>query len=96
MRPLNQRIWKITFKTTNERHTQELWDTGEKNNIGIRDVSGEDSHASNTDQIFDKTIEEKFPKLRKDMPIEMQEANTTPSRQGQKINFIWNIIQSKQ
>ena len=54
-------------------------------------MSREDSHASNTDQIFNKTTEEIFPKLRKDMPIEMQEANTTPSRQGQKRNFVWNI-----
>lgn len=55
-------------------------------------MRGEDSHASSTDQIFNKIIKEKFPKLRKDIPIEMQEANTTPSRQGQKINFLWNII----
>lgn len=26
---------KKTFKIANERRTQEIWDTGEKNNIGI-------------------------------------------------------------
>lgn len=62
---------KKTFKIANERRTQEIWDTGEKNNIGIWDMRGEDSHASSTDQIFNKIIKEKFPKLRKDIPIEM-------------------------
>lgn len=45
-------------------------------------MNREDLHASNTAQIFNKTIEEKFPKLRKDIPFEMQGANSTPSRQG--------------
>lgn len=35
-------------------------------------MRGEDSHASSTDQIFNKITKEKFPKLRKDIPIVMQ------------------------
>lgn len=48
--------------------------------FGIVGVSGGESHVSLTEQISNRIIEENFPKLRKDIPIQVQEANRTPSR----------------
>lgn len=38
------------------------------------------------DQIFNKIIEENFHKLKKDKPIQMQNAHITPDQQDQKEN----------
>jgi hypothetical protein len=38
--------------------------------------------------IFNKIIEENFPNLKKEMPMNIQEAYRTPNRLGQKRNFI--------
>jgi hypothetical protein len=42
--------------------------------------------------IFNKIIEENFPKLKKDMPMNIQEAYRTPSRLDQKRNSSQDII----
>ena len=42
--------------------------------------------------IFNKIIEEKFPNLKKDMPINIQEAYRTPNRMDQKRNSSHHII----
>jgi hypothetical protein len=36
--------------------------------------------------IFNKRIEEKFPKVKKEVPMNIQEAYRTPNRQDQKRN----------
>jgi hypothetical protein len=36
--------------------------------------------------IFNKTIEENFPNLKKEMPMNIQEAYSTPNRWDQKRN----------
>lgn len=36
---------------------------------------GEESQVSGTDQVFNKIIEETFHKLRKDIPIQIQQAH---------------------
>jgi hypothetical protein len=42
--------------------------------------------------IFNKIIEENFPNLKKDMPMNIQEAYRTPNRQDQKRNSSQHII----
>jgi hypothetical protein len=50
--------------------------------IGIED--SEDSQLKGPVNIFNKIIEENFPNLKKEMPINIQEAYRTPSRLDQK------------
>jgi hypothetical protein len=42
--------------------------------------------------IFNKIIEENFPNLKKEMPINIQEAYRTPKRLDQKRNSCCHII----
>jgi hypothetical protein len=42
--------------------------------------------------IFNKIIEEKFPNLKKEMPMNIQEAYRTPNRLNQKRNSSCHII----
>ena len=42
--------------------------------------------------IFNKIIEEIFPNLKKEMPINIQEAYQTPNKLDQKRNFSHHII----
>jgi hypothetical protein len=42
--------------------------------------------------IFNKIIEENFPYLKKEMPMNIQEAYSTPNRLDQKINSSQHII----
>ena len=46
----------------------------------------------NTENIFNKTIEENFPNLKKDMPMNIQETYTTPNRLDQKKSHRHIII----
>lgn len=54
--------------------------------MGIKD--GEESKINGIDQIFSKIIEESFPKLRKDITIQIQEAHEIPTKQDQKTNTL--------
>lgn len=45
--------------------------------MGIKD--GEESKINGIDQIFSQIIEESFPKLGKDIAIQIQEAHETPT-----------------
>lgn len=47
-----------------------------------------ESQVKAIDQIFNRITEENFPKLRKDLPIKIQEAHRPPNRQGQKRNSL--------
>jgi hypothetical protein len=47
-------------------------------------VLEDDSQLKGPENIFNKIIEENFPNLKKEMPINVQEANRTPNRLDQK------------
>ena len=50
--------------------------------IGIEE--GKETHVKGSENILNKIIEEKFPNLKKEMPIKVQEAYRTPNRLDQK------------
>jgi hypothetical protein len=52
--------------------------------IGIEER--DDSQVKGPVNIFNKIIEENFPNLKKEMPINIQEAYRTPNRLEQKRN----------
>lgn len=66
-----------------------MWDTMRIRNLGIIGIveKGE-SQINCKSQIFNRITEENFPKLRKDLPIKIQEAHRPPNRQGQKRNSL--------
>jgi hypothetical protein len=64
-----------------------------KTNLNILGIEGsEDSQFKGPVNIFNKIIEENFPKLKKEMPINVQESYRTPNRLDQKIISSYNII----
>ena len=58
--------------------------------IGIEE--SEDPQLKGPVNIFNKIIEENFPNLKKEMPINIQEAHRTPNRLDQKRNSSRHII----
>jgi hypothetical protein len=52
--------------------------------IGMEE--SEDPHFKRSANIFNKIIEENFPNLKKEIPINIQEAYRTPNRWDQKRN----------
>ena len=58
--------------------------------IGIED--NKDSQHTGPANIFNNIIEENFPNLKKEMPMNMQEAYRTPRRLDQKRNSSHHII----
>jgi hypothetical protein len=52
--------------------------------LRIIGVEKEDPKFKGPENIFNKIIEENFPNLKKEMPINLQEAYTTPNRQDEK------------
>ena len=75
------------------QNMQEIQDTMRRTNlrtIGLEE--GEDSQLKGTVNIFNKIIEENFPNLKKETPMNIQEAYRTPSRQDQKRNSSCHII----
>ena len=58
--------------------------------IGIEE--NEDSQLNGPVYIFNKNIKENFPNLKKEMPINRQEAYRTLSRPDQKRNSSYHII----
>jgi hypothetical protein len=52
--------------------------------IGIDE--NEDFQLKGQASIFNKIIEENFPNLKKEMPMNIQEAYKTPNRMDQKMN----------
>jgi hypothetical protein len=53
--------------------------------IGVDE--NEDFQLKGQANIFNKIIEENFPNLKKEMPMNIQEAYRTPNRLSQKSNF---------
>jgi hypothetical protein len=58
--------------------------------IGI-DYYNEDSQLKEPENVFNKIIEENFPKLKKEMDIKVQEAYRTPNKWTRKENFITKL-----
>jgi hypothetical protein len=75
------------------QNTQEIQDTVQRLNLEIIDIKeSKDSQLKGPVHIFNKIIEENFPNLKKEMPVNIQEAYKTPARLAQKINFFCLII----
>ena len=69
------------------QNTQEIQDTMRRPNqrlIGVDE--NEDFQLKGPENIFNKIIEENFLNLKKEMPMNIQEAYRTPNRQDQKRN----------
>jgi hypothetical protein len=69
------------------QNIQEIQDTRSRPNlwkIGIDE--NEDFQLKGPVNIFNKIIEENFPNLKKDMPMNIQEAYRTPNKLEQKRN----------
>jgi len=60
--------------------------------IGIEE--SEDSQLKGPVNIFNKIIEENFPNLKQEMPINIQEIYRTPNRPDQKRNLSHHIIKT--
>jgi hypothetical protein len=73
--------------------TQNIQDTMRRPNLWIIEVDeNEDFQLKGPANIFNKIIEENFPNLKKEMPMNIQEAYRTPNRLYQKRNSSRHII----
>uniref|UniRef100_A0A8C6H6C3 LINE-1 retrotransposable element ORF1 protein n=1 Tax=Mus spicilegus TaxID=10103 RepID=A0A8C6H6C3_MUSSI len=74
------------------QNIQEIQDTMRRPNLRIIGVDeNEDFQLKGPANIFNKIIEENFPNLNNDMPINIQEAYRTPNRLDQKRNSSLHI-----
>jgi DNA-binding FrmR family transcriptional regulator len=75
------------------QNIQEIQDPLRRLNLQIIGVhENEDFQLKGPANIFSKIIEENFPNLKKDMPMNIQEAYRTPNRLDQKRNSSQHII----
>ena len=75
------------------QNIQEIQDTMRSPNIHIIGVDeNEDFQLKGPANIFNNIIEENIPNLKKEMPINIQEAYRTPNRLDQKRNSSQHII----
>jgi hypothetical protein len=75
------------------QNIQEIQDTMRRPNIQIIGIDeNEDFQIKGPVNIFKKIIEEKFLSLKKEMPMNKQEAYRTPSRLDQKRSSSRHII----
>jgi hypothetical protein len=71
------------------QNIQEIQDTMRRLNQRIIGVDeNEDFQLKRPVNIFNKTIEENFPNLKKKIPMNIQEAYRTPNRLDQKRKFL--------
>ena len=57
------------------QNVQEIWNSMKRPNLGIIGIEeGEESQLQGPENILNKIIEENFPNLKKEMPINIQEA----------------------
>jgi hypothetical protein len=69
------------------KNIQESQDTTRRQNLSIRSIDeNEDFKLKGPVNIFNKIIEENFPNLKKEMPMNIQEAYRTQNRLDQKRN----------
>ena len=70
------------------QNIQKIQDTIRRPKLRIIDIDeNEDFQLKGPANIFNKIIEENFPNLKKEMPMNIQEAYRTPNRLDQKRNF---------
>ena len=74
------------------QNIQEIQDTMRRPNLWIIVDENEDFQLKGPANIFNKIIEENFPNLKKEMPMNIQEAYRTPNRLDQKRNSSQHII----
>jgi hypothetical protein len=75
------------------KNIQEIQDTMRRSNLRIIGLDeNEDFQLKGPANIFNKIIEENFPKLKKEMSMNIQEAYRTPNRLDQKRNSSRHII----
>jgi hypothetical protein len=75
------------------QNIQEIQDKFWRPNLRIIDIDeNEDFQIKGPVNISNKIIEENFPNLKKEMPMNIQEAYRTPNRLDQKRNSSWHII----
>jgi hypothetical protein len=81
------------YKKVLIQNIQEIQDIMRTPNIRIMDIEdNEYSQLKGPVNIFNRIIEENFPNLKKEMPMNIQEAYKTPNRLNQKRNFSHHII----
>jgi hypothetical protein len=74
-------------------NVQEIQDTMKRSNLRIIGIDeNEDFQLKGPIYIFNKIIKENFPNLKKEAPINRQEANRTPDSLDQKRNSSRHII----
>jgi hypothetical protein len=75
------------------QNIQEIQDTIRRPNLRIIGIKeSEDSQLKGSVNIFNKIIEENFPHLKKEMPINIQETYRSPNRLEQKRNSSCHIV----
>ena len=75
------------------QNIQEIQDTMRRSNLRIIGMEErENFQLKGPVNIFNKIIEQNLPNLKKEMPINIQEAYRTPNRLDQKRNYSRNII----
>jgi hypothetical protein len=75
------------------QNNQEILDTMRRPNLQIIEVDeNEDFQLKGPANIFNKITEENFPNLKKEMPMNIQEAYRTSNRLDQKRNSSRHII----
>jgi hypothetical protein len=75
------------------QNIQEIQDTMRRTNLKIIGIEeSEDTQLKGPVNIFNKTMKENFPNLKKDMHINIQEVYRTPNRLGQKRNSSHRVI----
>jgi hypothetical protein len=75
-----------------ERNMQELNNSIKRQNLRIMGIEGEEVQAKRICNIFDKIITERFPNLKIDLPIQVQEASRMPNRFDQNRTSPQHII----
>ena len=79
------------------QNIQEIQDTMRRPNLRVTGVDeNEEFQLKGPANIFNKTIEENFPNLKKEIPMIIQEAYRTPNRLDQKRNSFCHIISKHQ
>jgi hypothetical protein len=75
------------------QNIQEIQDTKKRPNLRIICIDEkEDFQLKGPGNIFNKIIEENFPNLKKELPINIQEAYRTPNCLDQEINSSHHLI----
>jgi hypothetical protein len=69
------------------QNIQKIQNTMRRSNLRVISIEeNKDSQLKGPVNIFNKIIEEKFPNLKKEMPMNIQEAYSSPNRLDQKRN----------